>query len=57
MLDPEQVASRLPQWLRVVLVGCLVVVASGAGLFGYRYFTQPKTLTSRPVRSTGMLSG
>jgi TRAP transporter TAXI family solute receptor len=45
MLDPEQVASRLPQWLRVVLVGCLVVVASGAGLFGYRYFTQPKTLT------------
>ena len=45
MLDPEDVASRLPHWLRIVLVGCLVVVASGAGLFAYRYFTLPTTLT------------
>jgi TRAP-type uncharacterized transport system substrate-binding protein len=45
MIDPEDVASRLPTWLRIALVGMLVVVASAAGLFGYRYFTQPTTLT------------
>jgi hypothetical protein len=45
MRDPEELASRLPTWLRIVLVGVLVVVASAAGLFGYRYFTQPTTLT------------
>ena len=32
-------------WLRTVLVGCVVLVATGAGLFGYRYFTTPTTLT------------
>jgi TRAP-type uncharacterized transport system substrate-binding protein len=45
MLDPEDVGSRLPQWLRVVLVGLVVLVASATALFGYRYFTTPKTLT------------
>lgn len=45
MIDPKDVASRLPTWLRVGLVGLLVVIASGAGLFAYRYFTQPTTLT------------
>ena len=37
--------GRLPRWLRVVLVGGLVVLACGASLFGYRYATQPTTLT------------
>jgi TRAP transporter TAXI family solute receptor len=45
MLDPEDVAERLPQWVRIVVVGILVLVASGAGLFAYRYFTTPTTLT------------
>src|SRR5262245_23091684 len=45
MLDPDQIAARLPVWARIVLVGLLVVVAAGAGLFGYRYFTTPTTLT------------
>jgi TRAP transporter TAXI family solute receptor len=45
MLDPDEIASRLPVWVRVVLVGLVVVVATGAGLFGYRYFTTPTTLT------------
>jgi hypothetical protein len=45
MLAPEQVASRIPAWLRALLVGCLVVLVTGAGLFAYRQFTAPKTLT------------
>jgi TRAP transporter TAXI family solute receptor len=45
MFDPDEMASRLPQWLRVVLVGFLVVLATGAGLVAYRYFTLPTTLT------------
>src|SRR5262245_15130069 len=45
MLDPEDVGSRLPQWVRMLLVGCLVLVTSGAGLFVYRYFNTPTTLT------------
>jgi len=44
MLDPDEMASRLPTWLKLVLVGVLVVLASGAGLFAYRYFTLPTTL-------------
>src|SRR5262249_23010598 len=42
---PDANAARLPMWVRMVLVGCVVLVASGAGLFGYRYFTTPTTLT------------
>ena len=45
MLDPDKIVTRLPQWLRVVLVGFLVVVATGAGLLAYRYFTLPTTLS------------
>jgi TRAP transporter TAXI family solute receptor len=45
MIDPEDIASRLPTWLRIVLVGVLVVAASGAALAGYRYYSQPTTLT------------
>src|SRR5436190_12378862 len=35
----------LPRWIRVVLVLGVVLLAAGAGVFGYRYFTQPVTLT------------
>src|SRR5262245_16270755 len=45
VLYPDEIAARLPMWLRIVLVGCFVFVATGAGLFGYRYFTTPTTLT------------
>src|SRR5690349_20362922 len=45
MVDPEEMASRLPAWRRIAAVGLLVVLASSAALFGYRYFTRPTTLT------------
>lgn len=35
----------LPRWLRIAMVLGIVVLAGGAGLFGYRYFTRPVTLT------------
>jgi TRAP-type uncharacterized transport system substrate-binding protein len=43
--NPYPTDSRLGQWLRAALVGCVVVVISGAGLFAYRYSTHPKTIT------------
>src|SRR5512138_3921447 len=46
-------SGRLPRWLRVVLVVGLVIMATGAGFFAYRYFTQPTTLTI----ATGSLDG
>jgi TRAP-type uncharacterized transport system substrate-binding protein len=36
---------RLPLWLRFVLIAGVTVLASGAGLFAYRYYTHPVTLT------------
>jgi TRAP transporter TAXI family solute receptor len=45
MLAPEQAASRIPAWLRALLVGCFVVLVTGAGLFSYRQFAAPKILT------------
>ena len=36
---------KLPLWLRAVLLVGLVILATGAGLFAYRYFTRPITLT------------
>ncbi|WP_224741717.1 TAXI family TRAP transporter solute-binding subunit [Bradyrhizobium sp. 2S1] len=36
---------RLPLWLRFVLIAGGVILAAGAGLFGYRYYTRPVTLT------------
>ena len=45
MLDPDEVASRFPLWMRVLLVGVLVILVSGAGLFAYRYYTTPKIMT------------
>jgi TRAP-type uncharacterized transport system substrate-binding protein len=35
----------LPGWLRMVLVAGVVVLVTGAGLFGYRWYTRPTTLT------------
>jgi TRAP-type uncharacterized transport system substrate-binding protein len=36
---------RFPLWLRLVLIAGLAVLASGVGLFAYRYYTKPVTLT------------
>src|SRR5258707_2973877 len=36
---------KMPLWLRFVLLIAAIVLATGAGLFGYRYYTHPVTLT------------
>jgi len=36
---------KLPLWLRAVLLVGVVILATGAGLFAYRYLTRPATLT------------
>ena len=36
---------KLPLWLRLVLIAGVAVLAAGAGLFAYRYYTRPVTLT------------
>src|SRR5438445_6579643 len=36
---------KLPFWLRATLVVGLVILATGAGLFAYRYYARPVTLT------------
>jgi TRAP-type uncharacterized transport system substrate-binding protein len=36
---------KLPLWLRFVLIAGVAILAAGAGLFGYRYYTRPVTLT------------
>jgi TRAP transporter TAXI family solute receptor len=38
-------AGRLPTWLRIVLVAAFVALVSGAGLFAYRWYVQPVTLS------------
>ncbi|OAF05867.1 C4-dicarboxylate ABC transporter substrate-binding protein [Bradyrhizobium centrolobii] len=38
-------AARLPTWLRIVMVVALVVLATGAGLFAYRWYVRPVTLS------------
>ncbi|MBR0789608.1 C4-dicarboxylate ABC transporter substrate-binding protein [Bradyrhizobium manausense] len=38
-------AGRLPAWLRIVLVAAFVALVSGAGLFAYRWYVQPVTLS------------
>jgi TRAP-type uncharacterized transport system substrate-binding protein len=38
-------SMRLPFWLRFLLIAGIAVLAVGAGLFGYRYYTHPVTLT------------
>jgi len=36
---------RLPLWLRLVMIAGIAILAAGVGLFGYRYYTRPVTLT------------
>src|SRR6266850_1090195 len=36
---------RLPLWLRLVMIAGAAILAAGAGLFAYRYYTHPVTLT------------
>jgi hypothetical protein len=38
------VSMAMPRWLRVRLVGALVGLVTGAGLFGYRWYFRPTTL-------------
>ncbi len=38
-------SSHLPLWLRVVLLVAAVILAAAAGLFGYRYYNRPTTLS------------
>ena len=40
-MDP----SKLPTWLRYILVLGIVVLATGAGLFAYKWYERPVTLT------------
>lgn len=36
---------ELPLWLRIAMVAALVVLAAGAGLFAYRWYVRPATLS------------
>src|SRR5215475_10929476 len=45
--------GRLPRWLRVTFVIALAALAGGAGLFAYRYTTNPTTL----IVAVGSLDG
>jgi hypothetical protein len=36
---------KLPLWLRFMLIVAVLVLAAAGGLFGYRYYTHPETLT------------
>src|ERR1700712_4191370 len=36
---------RLPFWLRVLLLAGAFILVGGGGLFGYRYYAHPRTLT------------
>src|SRR3954452_14631498 len=38
-------ATRLPLWLRMVLIAGIAVLATGSGLLAYRYYSRPVTLT------------
>jgi TRAP-type uncharacterized transport system substrate-binding protein len=39
------VSIKLPLWLRIVSLAGVVILLTGAGLFAYRYYTRPVTLT------------
>src|SRR5215468_4428007 len=45
MSRPGMDAIRLPIWLRIVVVLGLAVLATGAGLFAYRWYVRPVTLS------------
>jgi TRAP-type uncharacterized transport system substrate-binding protein len=36
---------KLPLWLRILLIAVAFILAGAVGLFGYRYYTRPVTLT------------
>ena len=36
---------KFPLWIRIALLLAIFVLAAGAGLLGYRYYTHPRTLT------------
>src|SRR5437879_13309695 len=38
-------SMKLPLWLRFFLLIGVAILAAGAGLFAYRYYTHPVTLT------------
>jgi TRAP-type uncharacterized transport system substrate-binding protein len=38
-------STAMPRWLRIVLVAGVVIMAIGAGLFAYRWYSRPTTLT------------
>jgi TRAP-type uncharacterized transport system substrate-binding protein len=35
----------MPQWLRIILIAGVVILTTGAGLFAYRWYSRPTTLT------------
>ena len=39
------VSIRLPLWLRMVSLVGIIILVTGAGLWGYRYVTRPVTLS------------
>src|SRR6202790_527944 len=39
------ISMKLPLWLRATLVVGVMILAAGVGLFAYRYYTRPVTLT------------
>jgi TRAP-type uncharacterized transport system substrate-binding protein len=36
---------KLPLWRRFLLIVAVLILAAAGGLFGYRYYTHPETLT------------
>src|SRR4051812_44539159 len=40
-MDP----TKLPPWLRITLVAGILVLIAGAGLFGWRWYVRPASLT------------
>ena len=48
-MDP----TKLPVWLRVTLVTGIVVLVAGSGLFAWRWYAKPTTLTI----AAGLLDG
>ncbi|MET4256384.1 TRAP-type uncharacterized transport system substrate-binding protein [Bradyrhizobium sp. S3.12.5] len=55
------VSERMPIWLRFVIVAGALVLVVGAGLFGYRWYFRPTTLTiavgSLDGEATRLVSG
>src|SRR3954447_21429995 len=37
--------TKLPSWVRITLVAGIVVLITGASLFGWRWYVRPTTLT------------